>query len=71
MAHSEKYGPVVISAIGETEPIFVLRAQDKLAVTVIDMYRALAESHGLELAGSLQQEIKRFKNWNGKKKMPD
>jgi hypothetical protein len=71
MAISGKYGPIVISAIGDTEPVFVLRAQDKLATAAIDMYRVLAESHGLKLADSLKEEMERFKFWEGTRKMPD
>ena len=71
MAISGKYGKVNISKIGENEPVFILRAQDKLAGTVIDMYRLLAASHGSPLAGKLQKEIDAFLNWEGLKKLPD
>jgi len=50
--------------------VFILRAQDKLAETAIEMYRALAASHGRPLANSLQKEIETFKKWPTKK-MPD
>ncbi|KPK91814.1 MAG: hypothetical protein AMJ94_06415 [Deltaproteobacteria bacterium SM23_61] len=39
MGISGKYGKVFISKIGEEEPIFILRAQDQLAVQAIEMYR--------------------------------
>jgi hypothetical protein len=71
MAISGKYGKVNISKISENEPVFILRAQDKLAGTVIDMYRLLAASHGSPLAGKLQKEIDAFLNWEGLKKLPD
>lgn len=71
MAVSGKYGSIVISAVGETEPVFVLRAQDKLAIAAIEFYRVLADSHELKLAESLQEEIQRFKAWKGTRKMPD
>jgi hypothetical protein len=71
MAISGKYGPIGISAIGESEPVFVLRAKDELAVAAIELYRVLAESHGLKLADSLGEEIERFKAWEGTRKMPD
>jgi len=71
MAVSGKYGKVNIPRIGADEPVFILRAQDKLADTAIDMYRSLAASHGRPLAASLQKEIDAFKKWPGNKKMPD
>jgi hypothetical protein len=71
MAISGKYGKVDIPKIAEKEPVFILRAQDKLAVTIIDMYRLLAASHGSPLAGKLQKEIDAFLNWEGLKKLPD
>ena len=70
MAISGKYGKVSIPKIGVDEPVFILRAQDKLAETAIEMYRALAASHGRPLAGSLEREIEAFKKWPTKK-MPD
>ena len=71
MAVSGKYGKVNIPKIGADEPVFILRAQDKLADTAIDMYRSLAVSHGRPLASSLQKEIDAFRKWPGAKKMPD
>ena len=70
MAISGKYGKLDIAKVGADEPVFILRAQDKLAETAIEMYRALAASHGRPLAGSLQKEIEAFKKWPTKK-MPD
>jgi flavorubredoxin len=70
MAVSGKYGKVSIPKVGTDEPVFILRAQDKLAETAIEMYRALAASHGRPLANSLQKEIEAFKKWPTKK-MPD
>jgi flavorubredoxin len=70
MAVSGKYGMISIPKVGADEPVFVLRAQDKLAETAIEMYRALAASHGRPLANSLQKEIEAFKKWPTKK-MPD
>ncbi|MBI2908821.1 MAG: hypothetical protein HYX92_14355 [Chloroflexi bacterium] len=71
MALSAKYGKVNIPKVGENEPVFILRAQDKLAQPAIEMYRSLAASHGAKLADSLQQEITSFQRWNGSKKLPD
>ena len=70
MAVSGKYGKVSIPKVGADEPVFILRAQDKLAETAIEMYRALAASHGRPLANSLRKEIEAFNKWPTKK-MPD
>ena len=70
MAVSGKYGKISIPKVGADEPVFVLRAQDKLAGTAIEMYRALAASHGRPLADSLEKEIEAFTKWPTKK-MPD
>lgn len=71
MALSGKYGKVAIPKIGEDEPVFILRAQDKLAAPAIEMYRTLTDSHGCKLAGSLQREIDKFHQWKGISKLPD
>jgi hypothetical protein len=70
MAISGKYGELSIPKVGADEPVFILRAQDKLAASALEMYRALAASHDRPLANSLQKEIEAFKKWP-KKKMPD
>jgi len=71
MAISGKYGSIDIQNIGDDEPVFILRAQDQLAEPAIEMYRALARSHGSKMATSLQKEIDAFRQWGGAKKMPD
>ena len=71
MAVSTKYGKVDIPKIGVDEPVFVLRAQDKLAEAAIGMYRLLAASHGSKLVDSLDREIGAFQKWQGAKKLPD
>jgi hypothetical protein len=71
MAVSSKYGNINISKIGSDEPVFILRAQDKLAEAAIGMYRELATSHGSKLAASLDKEIEAFRKWKGAKKLPD
>jgi len=71
MAVSGKYGKVEIPNIGEEEPIFILRAQDRLAETAIVIYQALASSHGAAAADGIESAIDSFRNWKGKKKMPD
>jgi hypothetical protein len=71
MAISSKYGRVDIKKIGDNEPVFILRAQDKLAGPTIEMYKTLAASHGSRLAASLDKEITAFHSWQGFKKIPD
>lgn len=71
MALSGKYGKLNIPRIGEEEPVFILRAQDRLAEPAIEMYRLLAASHGCRLAEGLQKEVESFRQWKGRKKLPD
>jgi flavorubredoxin len=71
MAKSGKYGVLDIPKVGADEPVFILRAQDKLAGPAIEMYRLLAESHGSALANDLREEVRAFESWSGNKKMPD
>jgi hypothetical protein len=71
MALSGKYGKLSIPRIGEEEPVFILRAQDKLAEYAIEAYRVLAASHHLPLAEEIQKEADRFRQWTGAKKLPD
>ncbi len=71
MAISGKYGKLDIPRIGADEPVFILRAQDRLAEGLIEIYRILVASHGGSMAGKLDEEIRRFRAWKGPKKMPD
>lgn len=57
MALSGKYGKMNVAKIAEDEPVFILRAQDKLALPIIEMYRVLADFHESEVAPALQKEI--------------
>jgi hypothetical protein len=71
MAISGKYGKFDIPRVGENEPVFILRAQDRLAQGVVEIYKVLVASHGSALAKQLDEEIQRFRDWGGPKKMPD
>jgi len=71
VAISGKYGKLNIPRIGDAEPVFILRAQDKLAEPAIEMYRLLAVSHGCRIAEGLGKEIESFRRWQGTKKLPD
>jgi hypothetical protein len=71
MALSGKYGKLDIPKISNNEPVFILRAQDRLAATTMQMYKLLLESHGCLLAKDLDKEIEAFRAWPGQMKMPD
>ncbi len=71
MAISGKYGKLDIPKVGADEPVFILRARDRLAEGLIEIYRILVASHGGKMVGKLDEEIKRFQAWKGRKKMPD
>jgi len=71
MAQAGKYGKVTIPRIADGEPVFILRAQDRLAEKAVLMYQLLAESHGAPVAGELDQVVDAFRRWAGAKKMPD
>lgn len=71
MAVSGKYGKIDIPNVDPEEPVFVLRAQDQLAEAVLEVYRVLAASHQTPNAGQMDEEVVRFRNWPGMKKMPD
>ena len=70
MALSRTYGKVDIPMIGENEPVFILRGQDVLAQSAIEMYRLLAEAHGCKVAEALTNEISFFRQWPGERKLP-
>jgi hypothetical protein len=70
MAQSRRYGKVDIPMIGEDEPVFILRGQDVLAESAIEMYRLLAEAHGCKVAEGLTPEINAFHEWPGEKRLP-
>ena len=60
MALSGKYGKVDIPKIGEDEPVFILRAQDKLAEPAIEMYRSLTASHSSPLRRCSKRRLMPF-----------
>jgi hypothetical protein len=71
MALSGKYGKLEIPKIADGEPVFILRAQDRLAEKAVRMYQILAESHGSPLAAELDRVADAFRKWPGAKKIPD
>ncbi|MDM7999562.1 MAG: hypothetical protein QUS33_06080 [Dehalococcoidia bacterium] len=70
MAISRTYGKLIIPMIGDNEPVFILRGQDILAQSAIEMYRLLAEAHGCKVADALAGEINNFREWPGEKRLP-
>ena len=70
MALSRTYGNVDVPMIGENEPVFILRGQDVLALSAIEMYRLLAEAHGCKVADALTKEISLFRQWSGERRLP-
>jgi hypothetical protein len=71
MAVSGKYGNVPIPNVGNDEPVFILRAQDRLALAAIEMYKLLAETSDADVASHLDNQIEAFRQWKGKRKNPD
>lgn len=58
---------------GETEPIFVLRAQDRLAPEVVRFWCLLAEKTGvpLEKVEDARGLASAMDQWGGTRKFPD
>jgi hypothetical protein len=71
MAVSGKYGKLSIPKVGTEEPVFILRAQDRLAEAMVEIYRIMVASHDSPMVKELDKEIERFRTWKGPKKMPD
>lgn len=73
MATSGKYGKLDIPGIGDNEPVFILRAQDKLAADAIKLYHTLVSSHDCDLSflHGISGEYIRFCKWSGYTKLPD
>jgi len=71
MAISGKYGKLDIPKIGKDEPVFILRAKDRLAAAAVELYGIPASSHGAPVIEKLQDEIEKLRTWGGIKKMPD
>ena len=70
MAYSVEYGRLVIPGIADDEPVFILRAEDKLAEPAMEMYRLLAEAHGCPIGPVVEKEILSFREWHGDKRLP-
>ncbi len=70
MALSRAYDILEIPTIGEDEPVFILRAQDMLAISAIQTYPPLAEAHGCQVPEQVNSELEAFLLWPGNKKLP-
>jgi len=70
MALSQVYGRLQIPMVGEDEPVFIIRAQDMLAESAMQMYRLLAEAHGCQVGPVLTKEISSFRQWQGERRLP-
>jgi hypothetical protein len=79
MAYDGKYGQVTTERgnIGDDEPVFVIRAQDKLSAEVIDFYRSLCTAYeaGPDHIRAVETTWNRFEEWqvnnHSKMKVPD
>jgi hypothetical protein len=52
MARAGKYGQVEIEGIPEDEPVFIIRARDRLSVAALDAYAELAN-----IGGEVEEEF--------------
>jgi hypothetical protein len=75
VAKAGKYGELGIEHIPDDEPVFIIRAQDKLAVPIIQEYMALAEEKGVsdEFLDHLDRVCGDIKVWQRQNdtKVPD
>lgn len=62
-----------INAAADDEPLFVIRAQDKLAPTAIKIYIMLLEANGANTHKIIEAKasLSAFEKWEGPKKLPD
>ena len=74
MAIDSKYGIITTQYgyINEDEPVVIFRAQDKIALTILKIYRDLYALLGgnRDMLTILDADIKAFEVWR-KKKLPD
>lgn len=68
MAHSLKYGKVTLEhgeSVGEDEPVFILRAKDITAPTLIGIYKVLCFDAGspYEILDKLDAQETAIRDW--------
>jgi len=65
----------VCSSLLDGEPVFVLRAQDKISVEILEYYRNITAASGGANVGRTQSSINAFLKWQnenpGRVKLPD
>lgn len=63
----------VISKAHDDEPLFILRAQDMLAIPIIELWIASARAANVSEQKLIEVEalVLAMKNWDGQKKIPD
>lgn len=74
MAIDNKYGRIEIPGIPDDEPVFVLRAQDALAVPTICHYSSLVrelQRHEDKMLEALRLVLRKFSEWKSPRKLPD
>ncbi len=74
MARDNKYGQIEIKGLPADEPVFVLRAQDALALPAILQYLHNVQSLGRvddPMVPLLRSTIAQFGNFKGNRKLPD
>jgi hypothetical protein len=81
MAVDRKYGKVSIKGIPADEPVFILRAQDALAIQTIARYQTFAHAldgtsaRAPEFVSSLDEVMADFRSWQSDNpdalKLPD
>jgi hypothetical protein len=67
-AVSGKYGQVNIPKVGLGETILILRAQNKLAVAALEIYRVIVQSHGTPLAAKIKKKSIALKDGKASKR---
>ena len=70
MALSQVYGRLQIPMVGEDEPVFVIRAQDLLAESAMQIFRLPAEAHGCQAGPVLTKEISGFRQRQAERRLP-
>jgi hypothetical protein len=73
MTKAEEIKGGCLSRCADDEPVFVLRATDKLAPTAVRYWAELAARHGVGLKKTHEavQFARRMEDWAGEKKLPD
>ena len=76
MARDLKYGKIITeygTFSDESEPVFLLRGKDVLALEALLHYREQAERFGCTttFCDQVQIALERFAEWSGSRKLPD